>query len=193
MKNNSIGYYQNAIPSLLCDDVLTYYDTNQQDVFESEIANRNVSGTIKHNKLRVSNELELSPFKSDELYNKLLDAIHIFVQKYIATYPAVYNIIKDGGYERFSIIRYEPGVGHYGYHTDNDGLVISNRVLSVIVYLNDVIEGGETEFAYVDKIIKPSKGDVIVFPSGWTHLHKGNMPISNSKYICVTWFNKKIE
>mgnify|MGYP003351836575 CR=1 FL=1 len=56
-----------------------------------------------------------------------------------------------------------------------------------LMYLNDVEEGGETEFLYYPKRIKPKKGTLIMWPAGFTHTHRGNPPISNEKYIVATW------
>ena len=54
-------------------------------------------------------------------------------------------------------------------------------------YLNDVEEGGETEFWYQKVKIKPKKGTVVMFPTSFTHKHKGHIPISNDKYIVNMW------
>ena len=54
-------------------------------------------------------------------------------------------------------------------------------------YLNDVQEGGETEFFYQDLKIKPKKGTMVIAPAGFTHTHRGNKPISNDKYILTSW------
>ena len=56
-----------------------------------------------------------------------------------------------------------------------------------MVYLNDVEEGGETEFLYQQLKIKPSKGRVVIWPGSFTHLHRGNPPMS-TKYIATGWF-----
>ena len=58
-------------------------------------------------------------------------------------------------------------------------------------YLNDVEEGGETGFYYQDVEIKPKKGTLVIFPAGFTHLHRGKMPVSNNKYIANFWFLNK--
>ena len=54
-------------------------------------------------------------------------------------------------------------------------------------YLNDVQEGGETEFYYQDLSIKPRKGTMVIAPAYFTHTHRGNVPISNDKYILTSW------
>jgi hypothetical protein len=56
-----------------------------------------------------------------------------------------------------------------------------------MLYLNDVEEGGETEFLHQKVKIKPSQGTVVVFPTYFTHVHRGNAPISNTKYIINKW------
>jgi quercetin dioxygenase-like cupin family protein len=54
-------------------------------------------------------------------------------------------------------------------------------------YLNDVDEGGETEFYYQQQKVKPVKGRMVIAPAGFTHTHRGNKPESNDKYILTSW------
>jgi hypothetical protein len=56
-----------------------------------------------------------------------------------------------------------------------------------MVYLNDIVEGGETEFLHQRKRIKPKKGTVLLFPPYFTHTHRGNPPLSNEKYAITGW------
>jgi hypothetical protein len=65
--------------------------------------------------------------------------------------------------------------------------VTYNRILAFILYLNDVEEGGETEFITLNRLVKPETGKVLCFPCNFMFPHKGNIPISNDKYI-VTAF-----
>lgn len=93
-----------------------------------------------------------------------------------------------------NIQKYDKGVGgYYHWHSENypqandpkaDAL---HRVLLFMYYLNDVTEGGETEFFYQDKKFKPKKGQLLIAPSGFTHTHKGSVPISDDKYILTSW------
>jgi hypothetical protein len=59
--------------------------------------------------------------------------------------------------------------------------------MAFILYLNDVEDGGETEFLYYHKRIKPKQGTLILFPAGYTHTHRGNPPLKGSKYILTGW------
>ena len=90
--------------------------------------------------------------------------------------------------ESFQIQKYEPLTGKYIYH--QDGLCEIDqkryRVITYLWYLNDVDEGGETEFWGTYKV-KPEAGKLILFPATWSYPHCGNIPISNAKYIITGW------
>ncbi|WP_295802078.1 2OG-Fe(II) oxygenase [uncultured Microbulbifer sp.] len=62
-----------------------------------------------------------------------------------------------------------------------------HRVLFWLLYLNDVEEGGETEFFYQGAKVKPRQGRLILSPCSFTHTHRGNVPVSNDKYIATSW------
>jgi hypothetical protein len=62
-----------------------------------------------------------------------------------------------------------------------------HRLVLWMYYLNDVESGGETEFYFQKKSIKPKKGTVVIAPAGFTHTHRGNAPLSGDKYILTSW------
>ena len=68
--------------------------------------------------------------------------------------------------------------------TDNASL---HRVLLWLMYLNDVEEGGETQFFYQQASIKPTTGSLVLAPCGFTHTHRGVTPKSNNKYVLSSW------
>ncbi|QSX35443.1 2OG-Fe(II) oxygenase [Shewanella avicenniae] len=96
-----------------------------------------------------------------------------------------------------NIQKYPKGKGGYPHwHSeqypqlpDNEAL---HRVVLFMVYLNDVTEGGETEFYYQKKKLIPKRGTLVIAPAGFTHSHRGNVPISDDKYIVTSWimFNR---
>jgi len=86
-------------------------------------------------------------------------------------------------WEELRIKRYRSGVGNFLDHVDVGDYISARRFLVFFVYLNNVEEGGETEFPTLDLQVSPERGTILVFPSTWTFLHRGNVPISNDKYI----------
>jgi len=90
---------------------------------------------------------------------------------------------EKSAWEELRIKRYRAGIGNFLDHVDVGDSISARRFLVFFLYLNDVAEGGETEFPDLDLTISPECGKLLVFPSIWTYLHRGNVPISNDKYI----------
>ena len=81
--------------------------------------------------------------------------------------------------------------GYHHWHSEicadrQDGETL-HRALFFILYLNDVDEGGETEFFYQKKSVRPEKGRIVISPADFTHTHKGHIPVSNDKLIATSW------
>jgi hypothetical protein len=123
--------------------------------------------------LTVDNFAEVAKPQMHVLVPQLFRLGNIQAQKYL---------VDQGGYPYWHSEVY-PQVGH------NEAL---HRVLLFMFYLNDVEEGGETEFYYQQLKIKPKKGDMVIAPAYFTHTHRGCMPKSNDKYILTSWvlFNR---
>jgi hypothetical protein len=81
--------------------------------------------------------------------------------------------------------------GYHHWHSEiypqNASCDSLHRVLLWMVYLNDVDEGGETEFLYQGRKIAPRKGRLVIAPAGFTHTHRGNVAVSGDKYIATSW------
>lgn len=77
--------------------------------------------------------------------------------------------------------------GYHVWHIEQTPKYECNRVLTWILYLNDVEEGGETELLYQKKRVKAKAGDLIMFPCTFEYVHRGNPPLSGDKYIYTGW------
>lgn len=88
--------------------------------------------------------------------------------------------------------RYRKGEGNYNYwHCETFPQKGSteplHRALLFMYYLNDVKEGGETDFYYQERSLKPKAGQMVIAPAYFTHTHRGRTPVSNDKYILTSW------
>lgn len=75
---------------------------------------------------------------------------------------------------------------HYPHPTDTSQRSL-RRVLLWLLYLNDVETGGETEFLYQGAKVSPKAGRLVLAPCGFTHTHRGCVPVSNDKYVLASW------
>ena len=88
--------------------------------------------------------------------------------------------------------RYERGRGGYfAWHTeatpaDPTGEKL-HRVLPWMVYLDDVADGGETEWLHQRKVVQPKRGRLAMWPAYFTHTHRGNVPRSSDKHVVTSW------
>ena len=66
--------------------------------------------------------------------------------------------------------------------------LLQDTILVKNIYLNDVLDGGETAFQYnrneeMIHEVKPETGKMLLFPPFWTHFHRGLSPASQTKYV----------
>lgn len=163
----------------LCDDLIEWCDRTASENTNNSITNFNES-------YRQCTTFDL--VEAPELLQRLRAVLFTMLDKYAKD-------IEDVGYingltmiEAPRVLRYEPDCGHFHTHADNWNFESALRQLSVVLYLNDVDEGGETTFIHQNKTITPKKGRLAFFPPFFTHLHKARPPRSSRKYAMVTWF-----
>jgi predicted 2-oxoglutarate/Fe(II)-dependent dioxygenase YbiX len=118
-----------------------------------------------------------------DVVDRVGNAVMQRVQQYARHYPAFGMVLASGQCKLTHPLleRIDPGQG-FDWHIDGNKPGIENRILSTILYLADIDEGGETEFAYQGKAVKPTAGMLVLFPPFWTHLHRGATPSEGRKY-----------
>ena len=90
----------------------------------------------------------------------------------------------------FKIQKYKEGEGYFVLHCENDGNCdgqTEKRMIAWMVYLNDVFDGGYTEFPVQGRKVQPRTGDILFWPAYWTHPHKGIVSKTEKKYIITGW------
>mgnify|MGYP001085932990 CR=1 FL=1 len=115
--------------------------------------------------------------------------------KYVDKYDEVNNqlvrwLVKEG----YQIQHYKVGGGFKKYHCERTGKtqLTNTRCLVFMTYLNDVEDGG-TEFKYQNLKIPAKKGLTLIWPSDWTHTHRGIISQTKEKTIITGWYNYIME
>jgi hypothetical protein len=183
---NFIGIYENAFTKEYCASVIKYFD----DAAKAGLAiDRQQQGASKLKK----DDLQLYAHSSVNLNyaTELVEPFNnVFWEQLYAQYASTFSILKDYAPHTnyaFKIQKTEIGQGYHTWHAEDSMRESANRILAWTLYLNDVEEGGETEFLYYSKRVKPKTGTFILWPASFTHTHRGNPPLSNTKYIITGW------
>jgi prolyl 4-hydroxylase len=180
------GWYMDD--TTLCDDIIEYYKDHPKLGYTPVVFTND--GWVP-----VDKNIKESIDAGFELFSEeLRDRYVIHLQQCLVNYCGLYeyaNLV-----ERFSVVEnpnfqhYNPPTGGYKqWHAEVNGKNNANRHLVFMTYLNDVEEGGGTEFFYQNKTIKAEKGLTLIWAAHWTHTHRGIVAPNEDKYIITGWFS----
>lgn len=180
-----IGVYEKAVPDSLCDSVIEYFEKLYNSGFG--VNRQDYDGVKKTFKcddaIFATAHLDFHTYLPREVMNCIWKNAY-------DEYASVFSMLTDLSKHFITEVKVQRtviGGGYHLWHCESDNALTSRRLLAYTIYLNDVEEGGETEFLYYHKRIKAKKGTIVLFPTGFTHTHRGNPPLSNTKYIATGW------
>jgi len=185
-----IGIFENAASTEDCNKIIKHFD-NVQDlnltVKRTEFENMN--STIKNNNMyHLINEddellMQANKYILGNFIDNLNEAYNLYKKKYdIMDNLSIHKLNMD-----VKIQKTVPGEGYHVWHCENASVATSRRLLLCMMYLNDVEEGGETEFLHQSIRVKPEAGTIVICPAYFTHLHRGNPPLKGNKYMINGW------
>ena len=172
---NFIRIYENIFPDEMITDLV-------------QMASQTVNWNSRSHNFRSDSLLWLDPFwplmvkeGNKHLSDKALSS-------YIKDFPYLLEVGEYWCSGSMNLQKTEPLEGYHSFHCENTTSSNGFRILAWMIYLNDVEEGGETEWLYQQLKIKPKRNTCVIWPGSFTHLHRGNPPISGTKYILTGWF-----
>ena len=206
---NFIGIFPNTASKEYCDVIISHFEdiSEIQDrrMGGGRIWSREDEGSAPMDKEHDTCSLGFPPEDTmfdgriiDEGEAILLDRERILLERFntmiwncYERYAKKYGALKSIAQHKVSpyvrIQKYKPSQGYHVWHSDASNIECSRRMLTVILYLNTIEEGGETEFLYQSTRIPPVQGTLILFPPWWIYPHRGNPPLKENKYIITVW------
>jgi hypothetical protein len=185
---NFIGVYDNYITKKECDKAIAIYEA--QDKFNNTVNRLSAekSSILK----KQDQQLFMGGDNIDIWWEDLKPMIFNFDlawNHYIKNVGA--DSVYDGNnfnYTNLKIQKTLPTEGYHVWHIEHGrGYENEPRAFVFSIYLNDVKEGGETEFLHFSKRVKPKTGRIVIWPAGFPYVHRGNPPLSGEKYILTSW------
>lgn len=181
--NHYIKIYDNALSDDLCDSFIKFYKENS-----------NLISRFDHD-WRRSSVISLYNQVPQELFNKLRSNIYTYFEKYkfdIGDLAGAGTLHFCNLLEAPNLLFYDhksEKPEHFHTHSDNWSIQSASRQLSIIIYLNDIENGGCTVFPFYNLQVKPKKGRILIFPSFFCYTHYAEKPESESKFAIVTWIH----
>ena len=168
------------VDSELCEKIIKSYKHSKK-----------IGATIKRNDgMRKDNQIDFAEMdmRNTDLAVEFFDILHTSIDDYIKTL-GLQNILGPYYYTNMLIQGYEADnfESYSSWHCEAGNLNNSNRMLIYSLYLNDDFEGGTTDFMFQKHQEKPKQGKLILFPPGYTHVHRGGMVLSGEKIIATGW------
>lgn len=160
---------------------------------ENNFCNKRDSDTVKDNQVELGvGSNNIYPISATKNTSRLLFMLNVEFENYLEDYRCEDSWLPISTLRSFNVFGQKSNVdtndGYYKYHCETTSLETTHRALAWILYLNDVPDGeGETEFAHQNMKISPTKGRLVIFPSGFTHTHRGNPVKTENKYILTGW------
>jgi hypothetical protein len=156
--------------------------------------------------------------RKDYMQDRYIEKSHMPVYKRYTIYPAEYHLepqildyvnnildltreylniwdldryyditLADG----FNLQSYKPYQYYSNWHCERTGVTSLHRSLTFMTYLNDIPAeaGGGTEFQHHDITVSAERGKTVIWPSDFTHIHRGQLTETHEKHIVTGWIN----
>jgi len=188
-----IGVWEKFVPDAFCDQLVAYGESFINEVsghtITSDVVDIMEGSEMYGGNIKRDDTAFLVNYGSEKWSTQINQFLKSCAQHYVSKFSQLKNVPMTSIDIKFQ--KTEPGGGYHLWHYENASAGYAQRELTWMIYLNDIDDGGETEFLYQKRRIKPQKGTVVIFPAGMTHVHKGNLVMGEqTKYIVTGWYIK---
>ena len=183
-----IGIFENALSEEVCGFYIKYFEiakAHNRTLTRAQMGDGDKL-TKEDDTLFISEDWELPLQAGMYTIESAMNALGPCYQEYTKEYPMLAQA-EPHCVTTMRLQKTTLGGGYHIWHCEQSSKGTSCRVAAFMFYLNDVEEGGETEFLYQRKRFKPKAGTLLIWPPSYTHTHRGNPPLSNDKYILTGW------
>ena len=192
MFNDFIGVFENNVPPKLCNELIEWYDWGVEHSLSisgsKEFEDNGINPHLrKDNCVYIPGKKLIPQYYPHPQISEYRDCLEEIVQEYCKHYSVYF----DGAliYLEYKIHKVEESEAFHSWHYETPRYDSRDRVLVAMTYLKVPEEGGETEFLNQKQRIKPVVGTSLIWPAGFTHIHRGNPPLKGNKIYITGWFN----
>ena len=190
-----IGIYDESVPIDLCEMFVGNYEGAKKNQTIIDMTDpENELGIIESTTPLLKRKDEVAfvaPLYSTIYPKPPVLAYFKFLNNCFKCYVKRYGIEFDGVIfnDTFKIHKVRKSEGYHIWHYEKSSPEKIDRLMAYMTYLEVPKKGGETEFLHQSLRIEPVVGRTLIWPAGYTHMHRGNPPLDGEKMYITGWFN----
>ncbi|MBW7452568.1 2OG-Fe(II) oxygenase [Paenibacillus sepulcri] len=182
--------------------ILAKYEEPLVVVLGNVLSNEECDELIKHSR----EQLQRSKIGGDHVVNQIRTSSGVFceenetITRIEKRFSQIMNIPIEHG-DGLQVLLYTPGEEyrpHYDFFAETSRASANNRISTLVMYLNDVEEGGETAFPLLNISVIPNKGMAVYFEYFYSShelndltLHAGTPVIKGEKWVATMWMRRQ--
>jgi len=171
----------------LCKEITDFFENNKS------LQKPGSSGRGLNLKIKKTTDITIIPndLKNPKfgIFKQYINELHKCFLDYQNQWHFLKTMIKKVDIPTFNIQKYLRGDHFASVHSERTTLNTLHRLFAWMTYLNDVEDGGQTNFNHYGIKIKPEIGKTLIWPAEWTHAHTGEILKGGTKYIITGWMN----
>ena len=173
------------LSSKVCREIISWFDSGEAESYRGICGEHQVDEEIKKCEESVLG-------RNAYLYHSYMAELSLAIKEYGLKFNYFQAQAVDVR-ENTNVQKYLGGEGYYQTHTERDFLspmreLVFMSYLNTVEPISDEVEGG-TEFVYYDLKVKAEEGKTLIWPAGFTHMHRGIPHPTDTKYIVTGWLN----
>ena len=189
-----IGIYDESISAELCNEFVESYESAKENSTIIDITQENETQLLEHFPAPLNRKDEVVyvyPTYSTILpippvntyFESLAKCFKCYVKRYAIEFRGpIHNHV-------FKIHKVRKTEGYHVWHYERDDPRVTDRLMAYMTYLEVPEKGGETEILHQSLRIEPIVGRTLIWPAGFTHMHRGNPPLDGEKMYITGWFS----
>jgi len=182
--------------------IVAKYEAPLVVVLGNVLSDEECDELIKHSR----QQLQRSKIGGDHAVNQIRTSSGVFceenetVTRIEKRFSQIMNIPIAHG-DGLQVLLYTPGQEykpHHDFFAETSRASANNRISTLVMYLNDVEEGGETSFPMLNLSVSPNKGMAVYFEYFYNShelndftLHAGTPVIKGEKWVATMWMRRQ--
>lgn len=177
--------------SRICDDLIELFRATPLSQRARGASVDRYGANTYDDDVKLSVEINFPPDSPAPQFQAYLVELQKCVRAYIDRYPYCNEFAPWTIIQRVNLQWYPPSGGYKIFHTERVSATppVSTRHLVFMTYLNDVDDGGGTEFFHQKFTAPARRGLTLIWPADWTHTHRGVVSPTQEKMVVTGWFN----